>query len=148
MEANAGLGLLHLSPDGGAERTEAGIGGLNAGIGGWLTPRAALTLRIAGVTYSEDLGRLTGGFIGGALQLWTSDRVWVGTGLGIGIAMLELENAPDPDPETGLGLDFRLGYTALVSRSHSLTLSLEVNPSFLDGNTLTGVGFLIGYQYL
>ncbi len=148
FEANVGFGSLVISPDGAPGQTESGIAGLNLGIGGWLTHRAALTLRIAGVTYSDDGGSLTGGFVGGAMQLWLHDEVWLGLGVGLGFAGLELEDSPDPDPETGLGMDFRLGYTPFVSGSHSLNFSLEVNPSFLDGGVLTGIGFLIGYQYL
>lgn len=148
FEANVGVGSLVISPDGGSGRTESGIAGLNLGGGVWLTPRAALTLRLAGVTYSEEGGSLTGGFLGGAIQLWPHDEIWLGLGAGIGLAGLQLEGAPDPEPETGLGMDFRLGYTPFASGSHSLNFSLEVNPSFLDGGTLTGIGFLIGYQYL
>lgn len=148
FEANVGVGSLVISPDGGPSRTESGIAGLNLGIGGWLTHNVALTLRVAGLTYSEDGGSLTGGFLGGALQIWPHDHIWLGLGVGMGFAALELENAPDPDPETGIGADFRLGFTPFVSGAHSLNFSVEVNPSFLDGGTLTGIGLLIGYQYL
>ena len=149
LEANLGLGWLRATSDEGeSEDTESGIGGLNLGFGGWISPRAALSLRIAGVTYSENGGSLTGGFVGGALQYWTTENFWLGGGAGIGFASLKIDGGPEIDPETGLGLDLRVGYTPLIAGQHSLNFSFEVNPSFLDGGTITGIALLVGYQYL
>lgn len=149
LEANLGVGWLRITSDeGDSEDSDSGLGGLNVGIGGWVSPRAALSLRIAGVTYSEGGNSVTGGFVGGALQYWTTENFWLGGGVGVGFASLELEGEPAIDPETGLGLDLRVGYTPLIGGQNSLNFSFEVNPSFLDGGTLTGIALLVGYQYL
>jgi hypothetical protein len=149
FEANLGLGWLRATSDSGeSEDSDIGIGGFNVGLGGWISERTAFSLRIAGVTYSEGGGSITGSFVGGALQYWTTENLWLGGGVGLGIASLDIDGEPAIDPETGLGLDLRVGFTPSIAGQHSLNFSFEVNPSFLDGGTLTGIALLIGYQYL
>lgn len=148
FEANLGLGWLRVAPEESMTVTESALGGLNLGIGGWLSSRAALSFRIAGATYSEEGGSITSGFAGGALQLWASDAFWFGGGLGMGFVSVDLEDGPDPDVETGLGLDLRVGITPVMSGSHSLNFSFEISPVYLDGGTITSMGLLLGYQYL
>src|SRR5690606_33798347 len=46
-ELNLGLGLLRASVDGGGSDSEFAIAGLNVGLGGFVTPRVAITGRIA-----------------------------------------------------------------------------------------------------
>jgi hypothetical protein len=148
FEANLGLGWLRVAPDEGMSVTESALGGLNVGIGGWVSPQVAATFRIAGATYSEEGGSITSGFVGGALQLWANQTFWVGGGVGIGFVSLDFDEGPDPDPETGLGLDLRVGITPVLGASHSLNVSFEASPVYLDGGTITALGLLIGYQYL
>jgi hypothetical protein len=148
VEANLGVGWLTVSPNQGESATELGLGGLNVGVGGWIAPRVALSLRVAGVTYLASDGRITGSFVGAALQFWPTENFWLGTGLGVGFASLELDDGPDVYSETGMGYDLRLGYTPLMFGEHSLNFSLEVNPTFLDGGALTGTALLVGYQFL
>jgi hypothetical protein len=149
VEANLGVGWLTASNhQGQSADSDDGFGGLNVGVGGWIAPRVALSLRLASVTYLESDGRLTGGFVGGALQFWPTENFWLGTGLGVGFASLEIDDEPDVDPEAGMGFDLRLGYTPLIFGEHSLNVSLEVNPTFFDGFTLTGTALLVGYQFL
>jgi hypothetical protein len=148
FEANLGLGWLRVAPEEGMAVTETALGGLNVGIGGWLSSNAALTLRIAGATYSEEGGSITSGFVGGALQLWANDHIWAGGGVGLGFVAVDFTDGPDPEPETGLGLDLRVGFTPASSVSHSLNFSFEICPVYLDGGTITSMGVLVGYQYL
>jgi hypothetical protein len=149
FEANVGAGWLHATADSGESAdSDGGLGGLNLGLGWWISERTALSLRIAGVNYSESGSSLTGGFFGGALQYWTTENLWLGGGVGFGIASLYIDGEPAIDPEIGLGLDLRVGVTPVIAGQHSLNFSFEVNPSFLDGGTLTGIALLIGYQYL
>jgi hypothetical protein len=150
FEANLGLGWLRFAPDDFESSSEGAIGGLNLGIGGWISPRTALTVRIASATYSEGDASITGAFFGGALQYWASENAWLGAGVGLGLGIVQFDDGFDSesDSESGLGLDFRVGYTPLISGQHSLNFSFEVNPTFLDGVTLTGIALLVGYQYL
>ena len=52
----------------------------------------------------------------------------------------------------GIAFDLRLGYTLSRSDDHAVSASLEVHPAHYSdaGETvwLTGVGILVGYQYL
>jgi hypothetical protein len=149
FEANLGVGWLRATADSGESAdSDGGLGGLNLGLGGWISERTALSLRIAGVNYSESGYSLTGGIVGGALQYWSTPNFWLGGGVGIGFASLDIDGEPAIDPETGLGLDLRVGVTPVIAGQHSLNFSLEVNTTFLDGGTLTGIALLIGYQYL
>jgi hypothetical protein len=149
VEANLGVGWLRATTEyGESEDSDRGVGGLNLGLGRWISEHTALSLRIASVTYSEDSFRLTGGFVGGAAQYWSTPNFWLGGGVGIGFASLDVDGEPAIDPETGLGLDLRLGVTPLIAGQHSLNVSFEVNTTFLDRGTLTSVALLVGYQYL
>ncbi|MBA3818032.1 MAG: hypothetical protein H0X17_04025 [Deltaproteobacteria bacterium] len=151
FEANLGVGFIWADPDEGAESDkELALAGLSLGVGGWLSPQLALTLRIAGVTYSEeigdDTGRLTTGFFGPSAQYWVNENAWLGGGLGLGFASISVGDFEDS--ESGLGLDLRGGYTFSTTSENTWNLSVELTPSFLDGGTLYGFGILLGYQHL
>jgi hypothetical protein len=147
FEANIGFGRLRLAADSGETATEAALGGLDLGIGGWISSRAAATVRIAGVTYSEGGTQITNAFFGASVQYWLTDSFWLGAGAGLGLMSLTLD-AGDPDTRSGLGLDFRVGARVLGSGHHTMNVSLEVNPTYLDRGTATGFALLLGYQYL
>ncbi len=153
FEANLGIGWLIASPDEGGSDVARGIGAPNLGIGGWVGPRTALTLRLASSTISESHDTVsisyTGGFLGGAIQHWVSEQAWVGAGVGLGfLVTVKSGGESDAKSESGLGLDLRAGLTSVLSGQHSLNFSFEVTPAFLDGITVTSVGLLLGYQYL
>lgn len=156
VELNLGLGYIWARNDQGQESdTEAGIAGLNVGLGGWLNERMALTGRIAGATFSPSDGvRFTSGFLGPSLQYWVDERVWLGGGAGLGMALIHVDGLDEqPDPETGFALDLRIGYTFTVGTEHTFNASFEYNPAFFDiegGGSVqvNAFGVLIGYQHL
>jgi len=157
-ELNLGLGFIWArNGDGQESDTEAALAGLSAGIGGWINPQMALTLRVAGATYSTDVGtssaRFTTGVVGPSLQYWLDDRLWVGGGAGLGFAAVTIDGADtQPDPETGLGLDLRAGYTFTSGSENTFNVSVEYNPTFFDVNgqslQINSFGILFGYQHL
>jgi hypothetical protein len=79
-EIAAGLGVI---AGGGSSLTS--VGGLSLGFGGFLTPRVALTARVAGATYIGGGGVVYVGFAGPSAQVWMADRAWVGGGVGLGL---------------------------------------------------------------
>jgi hypothetical protein len=150
---------------------EAGVGvgqelGITApsaalGIGAWISPRLALTARVAAVTLAPQhdvspLGALlvqdfrrTFVFAGPSLQYWLADHFWLGGGLGFADMVVEGRDLH------GVGADLRAGYTV-----GAFDISLEIMPSrFPTGggfdpitamskpSTTTGVALLAGYQF-
>ncbi|MEZ4401301.1 MAG: hypothetical protein R3B06_14845 [Kofleriaceae bacterium] len=145
FEANLGFGILRADADNGNSDSQNGLGGLDLGIGGYLNPRLAITLRAAGVTYSESGGHITQAFFGPSVQYFATDNVWLGGGIGVGIGQVVVDGAGSSS-DSGLGLDLRAGYTFNPEAKHAFNASLEITPAFLDGGTLTGIAFLAGYQ--
>lgn len=145
--------------------TKVGFGGLNLGLGGWLNPQLALSIRVAGVTYTEDLGdnfsaSLTGAFFGPSVQYWIDPHLWIGGGAGLAIARVishdDIENVSfDEDNQTGFGLDLRAGYSfSSGATPNSWNISVEYTPGFFGSRSddvtvqLNGFAILFGYQYL
>ena len=147
FEANIGFGAVHVSVDNGDSDSEGALGGLDIGLGAFITPNVAITGRIAGATYFEDDNTLTVGFFGPSLQYWASDTLWFGGGVGLGFAALSI-GPDDVIREEDIGLDLRVGYTFPTLTQNSFNISFELNPVFFDGGTLTAVGLLFGYQRL
>jgi hypothetical protein len=152
VELNLGLGWIRVSADGDSATSDLGLGGLNLGLGGWVSPKMAITARIAGVTLSENGNSLTNGVLVGSLQYWVDDHFWFGGGAGLGVLALQEGNDDDGESVGGLGLDLRVGYTFSTGTENTWNASFELTPTFLEENgdsaTFTGIGILLGYQHL
>lgn len=168
FEANLGLGFVNAT--GGGMSSKIGPAyQVHAGLGGWIRPGLALTVRAAVSTISADPYddalvmasdfRRTFVFLGPSLQYWIDDHLWLGGGVG----MAKYVMGSDADGITGLGLDLRGGYSFANRGTSTLNVSLEVTPGFYrhgggitnnggtvieHGSTGTGVALLVGYQYL
>jgi hypothetical protein len=131
FEMSLGLGNTRVSVNGGGSELFTGISGLNLGVGGWLSPRAALTLRVAGTSFVEQIEgidvRFIAGWIGMSLQHMAADQAWLGGGIGLGVLTTDQDNT---DSETGLGLDLRAGVNLYQSRQNAIHLAVEVTPGF------------------
>jgi hypothetical protein len=133
---------------------------VNLGVGGWLNDHLALSVRIAGVTDSENSARFTDGFFGPSLQYWFDSNFWIGGGAGLGVlAVSSASSASSSNTETGFSLDVRAGYSFSSSTAHTFNLSVELSPGWYSINTgldtggsqsvsYMGVALLAGYQYL
>jgi hypothetical protein len=125
-----------------------GIGGLNLGFGGFLTPRVALTARLSGVTHYEEGGIVYLGTFGPNIQGWFDDHTFVGGGVGVGLV------AACADGDCAAitlksGINLRIGYSfSKPGSTSSANLSLEYNTVDLDFGSLSTVALLIGYQAL
>jgi hypothetical protein len=149
FELSLGLGITSVTPDEGSGDSYNGISGLNIGVGGWISPKTALTVRVAGTSFREDFGDLDVQFIAGLLgvsaQQMVTEQLWVGGGIGIGILT---DDQDGTDSESGLGLDLRAGYNFYQSRKNAFNASIEVTPGFFDGGRVTGIGLQLGWQAL
>ena len=144
--------------------------GANLGIGGFITPQIALSLRIASVSYSYDANDGYNGvytdeaiFAGPSIQYWINDKLWIGGGIGYAIEHVSYsaddgttgDSTNDP---TGVALDLRGGFTFWKSMRNSLNVSVEYTPGFYGEEDrgalgkfsyqLNGFAVLFGYQYL
>jgi hypothetical protein len=145
FEANLGFGIFRVSNDSGDSDSENGLGGLNLGIGTFVNPNMAISLRAAGVTYSDDGGSITQAFFGPSVQYFVSPNAFVGGGVGLGVARIEIDGLGS-DSETGFAVDLRAGYSFNPGAKHSFNASVEITPAFIEDVTFTGIAFLAGYQ--
>lgn len=152
FEANLGVGWIRLAADNDSDTSDAGVGGLCLGIGGWVGKNTAITARLAGVNYTEDDVRFSAIFLGPSVQHWIDKAFWVGGGIGLGIFGASSTYNNDSDAIGGVGLDLRVGYSFNTQSENTFNVSFEVNPSFLEENgvraTATGIALLVGYQHL
>lgn len=151
VELNLGFGFIVANGDGDSETSDAGLGGLCLGVGGWIGPQTAVTGRISGVTVSDNGARLSHIFAGPSLQRWIDDHIWIGLGVGFSILALSFDGGGS-DSITGFGVDLRAGYTFTTRSENTFNLSLELNPGRYSENgasvTFTGIAFMFGYQHL
>jgi hypothetical protein len=149
FELSLGAGITHVALDGGPSKSFGGLSGLNVGLGGWVSPRTALTLRVTGTSFVEPIQgvdvRFIAGLVGLSLQYMATNEVWVGAGIGIGVLTTDQD---DIEPETGLGLDLRVGINLYQSAQSAVHLAVEITPGFFDGLDVTGIGFQLGWQSL
>ncbi|MCE9578828.1 MAG: hypothetical protein K8W52_37230 [Deltaproteobacteria bacterium] len=145
FEANLGVGWIHAGNGSASLVSGLSLGGIDLGVGAWLNTTTALTARVAGVTTTVDGGTATGGVIGGSVQHWLDDHLWVSGGVGLGVY---LERGPGAVTATGTGLDARIGYTLSTATEHTFNASLEVTPAFVPYMRVTSIALLFGYQHL
>jgi hypothetical protein len=158
VELNLGVAMVSAAVDNGMGLDgQTALGGLNAGIGGWISPDVALTARVAGATFTtDDNVQVTSGFFGPSLQLWLGDSGWIGGGVGLAFVTANVNGPDQATADRGFGLDLRAGAVLNRHSPHSLNLSVEYNPGFFHEDTLSGgidirvdtFAFLFGYQYL
>jgi len=147
-ELNLGLGMTRIAPDGFGSETRGGLAGLDLGLGGWINPRMALSLRIAGTSFFENGTQYIAGWIGPSLQYMVNEQAWIGGGLGYGILTTNRDCTGSGCSESGFGLDVRAGYNFYQSTRNAFNGSIEINPGFYDGGSVTSIGLLIGWQHL
>ena len=177
FEGSIGLGAMIYretwqgGANNGVEYSEqTGAIGVAGGIGGFINPQIAISLRLASVNYSTDAFDGLGGtytrsalFIGPAIQYWVNPNFWLGGGIGYSIDHLSYQNdfgdvGDSVNDPTGIGLSLRAGYTFWSQLRNSVYVQAEYTPGFYGevnqggaGNQsvqLNGFAVSIGYQYL
>jgi hypothetical protein len=128
--------------------TRFGLAPLSIGIGGFLAPQVALLFRISGTSFFENDEQWTNTFIGGAVQYWPADLVFVGAGVGFATfgknVWLTRNRA---DTLTGYGFSARAGISVGNWTHHNLRLSVEVIPSFYESTRVLGSAVAFEWQY-
>ena len=113
-----------------ASGSETGLGGLNLGIGGFVTPDLAVMFRISGtnVQYESTMPGhvdtdVVSGVGGVSVQYWINDTINLEGGFGYGIA-----NAEPGTEETGYGLILGAGFSFFHRGKNSLQVGIEYAP--------------------
>jgi hypothetical protein len=167
FEANLGVGFVRsyekfmggFSNRSVVDDGDVSLAGPDLGIGVWIHPRLAISLRIAGVQIRNNIVHA---FAGPTLQYWAGPHFWVGGGAG-----LSLEDWVDRNPTgcevgdcgttSGFGFDLRTGYSFGLGGPHAFNLSIESNTGFYgqdvrgpatEHNRAISFAILVGYQYL
>lgn len=145
VEAGLGLGRLRVGDAGTQQATNVSLG-----VGLWITPSDALSLRISGGSHGRnDVVTITASVLSLGLQHWFTRSWWLGAGAGVGTLTYEyLDARADPDPQSGLGLELRAGYCFGIWGKHALSLGLDASHLQLEEGSATAVGVLLSYQYL
>ena len=122
--------------------TETGLGGINLGIGGFLTDNLALMFRASGTNVDYGGTRQVSGTGGPAIQYWPNDRLSLVGGVGVGFWSVEDIN------DTGLGLILGAQYAFFQRGRHNLFIAVDYAPAFTDPGTVHNFGILFGWQLL
>lgn len=127
-----------------------GLGGLNLGIGGFISPDLAVMFRFSGTNVTfDDVGPFqrrvdsVSGVGGPAIQYWVSDYVNVEGGLGLGIA-----NTDPGTEESGFGVILGVGFSFFHRGKNSLQIGVEYAPVFIDAGNVHNVSIAFGWQLL
>lgn len=127
-----------------------GLGGLNLGIGGFISRDLAVMFRFSGTNVTfDDVGPFqrrvdsVSGVGGPAIQYWVSDYVNVEGGLGFGIA-----NTDPGTEESGFGVILGVGFSFFHRGKNSLQIGVEYAPVFVDTGNVHNVSIAFGWQLL
>lgn len=132
------------------DESTAGLGGLNLGIGGFVSPDLAVMFRATGTNVTfDDIGffstdvEVVSGAGGVSVQYWPSDFVNLEGGVGFGFA-----NSDPGTDERGFGLILGAGFSFFHRAKNSLQVGVEYAPVFLDGGNVHNVSIAFGWQLL
>lgn len=138
---NVGVGFQHDEALGNG----AGVGGVNFGLGGFITKRIALLARFSGTDVDFGSGPTlsqTSGIFAGTLQCWLNR--WASIEGGAGFGSWTAEGGAS---EAGLGLLIAFHASVFQKGRHHVRLGVEYVPVFTD-TSVHNVGIVVGYQYV
>lgn len=136
---NLGVGFQH---DAWFGETKTGLGGLNLGIGGFLTDDLALLFRASGTVADYDGVTQTSGVGAASLQYWATDQLSLEGGVGMGFWDAEGTN------DRGAGIVLAVGYAFANRGKHNFSIGVEYAPAFTDPEMVHNVGIVFGWQLL
>lgn len=121
-----GLGVSLVQSDETDGDVGVGVAPLSLGVGLFFTSDIALSLRITGASFFQDLGDTLGLFIlahyGTNLQIFVDDDFIVGAG-----PALSVVGALDgSDPDLGFGFNARAGYALISNRKINIRVLIEL----------------------
>jgi hypothetical protein len=127
---------------------EPGLAPLGVSLGGYLTPRLALLVRLAGTSYFRGSHQYLQLFSGPVVECWLGDRWFVGGGIGLGtFTPNPLTGSSVVSPREGLALDARAGAVVKGGARHAFTVSLELIPAFYENRAQAGAALLGAWKW-
>lgn len=155
LQVSLGFGAAILSA-GGKSETNAGLGGANLMLGGFVNPNLAIVASFQGVNYGlfKDGGvNAIAGTFGPAVQYWINDMFNVVGGVGLGLLYQSIDvnfgggSISGSSKKAGLGLQVGGNWMFLRKKHHSLGLGFMFAPVITsDVNAYTIQGAL-AYQF-
>lgn len=143
FEAGTGVSAISTTLGGNAIAPSGSMG-----IGKFVSPGLALSLRFASTIDSDELG--LGGVLAPHAQAWLGDHAFAGAGIGVAVGA-ECDTECDAGAG-GLGVDARLGYALRKRGESGMTIALEGTSSTYGA--LFGIplgayaaSLQLGYQY-
>ncbi len=151
IELDGGIGATRVTganiPNGLATRPS--VGGIDIGLGWFVTSEVAIELRLSAQTYwlpLIDTNHIAShAFIGPAFEWWLG-RGYIGGGAGLGVDGGQDQGGSNTDNVIGLGFTGRSGYAISQNEGSSWRISYEVNFGWLEGRRALSAAFLIGWQ--
>jgi hypothetical protein len=136
--------------------SETGLGGLNLGIGGFVTPDLAVMFRISGtnVQYESTSDsrwdtEVISGVGGVSVQYWINDAINLEGGFGYGIASIEPPGTEKRTDKNGYGLIVGTGFSFFHRGKNSLQIGIEYAPVYFEnGDFVHNLCIAFGYQRL
>ncbi len=122
-----------------------GIGGLDLGVGRFVSHNVALSLRIAGVT-GLDNGLSYLGVLGPHAQLWLEPQGWIGAGIGVGFAIGCGGGVGCNAATTSTSFDVRAGYAFSSTPGGGGNVSIRRRGVSAGSVSITAISFLLGCQ--
>jgi hypothetical protein len=154
LELGIGMSVMHIIPEQGDTLHKVGLAPLSLSLGGFFNNSMALMFRAAGTSYFKDNAngdpsQIVLSFYGVHFQYWINDNLFVSGGPGLIIYGPNplLKASGDPDPKSGFGFGIRAGYSFANWENNSLRVSLELFPSFIEGNTVIGEAVNLEWQW-
>jgi hypothetical protein len=143
LEAGLGVGYLDL-PD--ASYGRGGLYGLNLGVGRFLTPDSAITLRGTGVSTLHSDGPMAMASALVSIQYFVTDRITVAGGMGVMFADVPV-GAKRVGPHPGFAGNLRLGIGLAEWKTGSLRAVFEMNAGRVAGTRLINDGAGLEWQF-
>ena len=152
MAYSAGVGVTHLSPEGGESEAEVSAPIIRAELGGFVTPDLAIMGKLdQGTLYERMAGELETFniyYLGASAQYWLSHTLSVSGSIGLGIFTPGLYSTDlDIDTEVGMAGSLGAGYTLFTTQTGgAIRLGLDVQPTVASDLTFVTTSLTLGWQ--
>lgn len=135
LTAGIALGVGHMGCNDDECDTLVEAGGLNAHIGGMLTPRLALVGDIWGMTHRDDRATFSQSILTAALRVWPAKFLWLSGGVGVARASFSYDAeivTLEERSETVPGFMAAAGIEVLQSESFALDVQVRAGTGIYD----------------
>lgn len=148
LEVKGGAGVFAIGSDLDGTVTDPLPLSMQVAVGGFVTPRLAITGQLAFATGLHDVEgesssqTFSSMQVGPAAQLWLAPFLWVGGGCGL--AKVSIMDQSD----SAFGVNARAGVALPTHTRNSWAVSVEGTSTFGADHDWVSASLLLGYQYL